>query len=105
MDALLNMSTDFIILSKQKPAEGARCNGCGYCCQAEACSLSLEYLHSEEAPCIALEFDGEQYRCGLVMHASKYLKTPAFGDELIRGLLTRALGVGYGCDCGDPGIS
>lgn len=91
------MTTDFVILSAQKPPYGDPCNGCGMCCQEEACHLSVVYLGSSVAPCIALEWDGERYRCGLVLHSSKYLETPEFGDEVIAPLLSELLGVGKGC--------
>lgn len=88
----------FVLLSNQKPPEGAPCNGCGMCCQEQACDLSREYLKSTVAPCIALEFDGSRYVCGLVCHPGRYLGTPDFGDEYISPLFAEALGIGKGCD-------
>ena len=89
---------DFVLLSKQKPAEGAPCNGCGECCQAEACFLSVELLKSSATPCIALEFDGAAYRCGLVARPGHYLGTPEFGDGALAEVIAGSLGIGTGCD-------
>ena len=92
------MSDSFVLLSPQKPTEGAPCNGCGYCCQNVACELSVEFLKSSIAPCIALEWDGRLYRCGLVVHPSKYLKVPISGDAFLGSEIAITLGIGSGCD-------
>lgn len=96
----------FVILSPPKPAKGEPCNGCGYCCQAEACRLSTYWLKSDVTPCIALEWNGAQYRCGLLRDPSRYI----FGEhiEQIHSILIDGvggadgfrylLGVGRGCD-------
>lgn len=99
--------TGFVILSSPKPIYGDPCNGCGSCCQNEACFLSLEYLKSSVAPCIALEWDatGHYYRCGLASNASRYLGTPAYGDGVLGALFAKALGFGEGCDSDDRAVA
>jgi hypothetical protein len=87
----------FALLSNQKPPEGTPCNGCGMCCQEQACMLSREYLDSSVAPCIALQFDGRLYRCGLVANPGRYLGTPGWGDPALSPLFAEALGIGRGC--------
>lgn len=94
--------TDFVLLSAQKPPEGTPCNGCGECCQTQACGLSSDYLKSDASPCIALEWDGARYRCGLAVRPSHYLKIPNFADEMISGMIIQALGIGKGCCSGSP---
>lgn len=37
-----------------KPALGQACNGCGVCCAAEPCPVSLALLWPHQAPCRAL---------------------------------------------------
>lgn len=95
----------FVLLSTQKPPKGEPCNGCGACCQNEACLLSVNLLGSTAAPCIALEFDGEQYRCGLVVRPSHYFGLNRFADEYLRPNISMLLGVGKGCcsEMGAPG--
>lgn len=90
--------SNFVILSKQKPPKGAPCNGCGFCCQNKACLLSVEFLKSDAAPCVALEWDGQSYRCGLTSRPSAYADTPAFCDEYLSGIFIHMLGIGKGCD-------
>lgn len=92
----------FQLLSTQKPHFGEPCNGCGFCCQAEACALSEKYLNSTAAPCIALEWDGvSAYRCGLVTRPAHYLGMPdEFADPLAE-TIRKTLAIGVGCDSGD----
>ena len=79
---------------------GGTCTGCGRCCQEEACALSVEYMHSEQAPCVALEIHDGILRCGLVLHPHKYLLGPEkpWADEMLSPLFRLALGIGKGCD-------
>ncbi len=96
------MTTAFQILSTQKPRFGEPCNGCGFCCQAVACDLSRDYLHSTAAPCIALEWDGvSAYRCGLVTRPAHYLGMPEWGNGILAGPISKILAIGRGCDSGD----
>ena len=114
----MTFADNFVILSVQKPPEGDPCNGCGMCCQEEACFLSRDFLNSEAAPCIALEFDGRRYLCGLVRNPTVYLpsdwflrshdkaaryitdedwRRAALDESIIGGLFGDELGVGQGC--------
>lgn len=83
-----------------KPEFGQPCNGCGYCCQEQACLLSEYYLDSNEAPCVALVKDGGQFRCGLVVSPDKFLTDvkPAMPIESFGSYFALSLGVGRGCD-------
>lgn len=91
-----------------KPAFGAPCNGCGYCCQTEACELSRKFLDSDKAPCIALEQDGGRYYCGLVRDPGRYLGLPdegwrhAAAREVLSHEFAFALRLGAGCDSESP---
>jgi hypothetical protein len=70
----------------QKPKFGQPCNRCGFCCQEEACVLSREFLHSDIAPCIALEIEPDgRFSCGLLKRPSHYLAITLPGaDEILR---------------------
>ena len=94
---------DFPILvpALEKPKFGEVCNGCGMCCLHEACQLSVEYLKSSVAPCVALEHDGQRFRCGLLTDPSKYLGLKFDGNAELVPLIAEALGAGKGCDASD----
>ena len=81
----------------EKPAEGAPCNGCGWCCISEPCLISKEKLGATDK-CPALEVAGDRYACGLITNPGLYLGTPSFGDPILSQLFGEALGVGKGCD-------
>jgi hypothetical protein len=93
--------TPLVVLNK--PAKLAPCNGCGYCCHEEACTVSIEYLNSDVAPCIALEWNGQRFECGMMTRPRHYLgiKFPE-ADEVLIPLLKKYLGEGQGCSCDDP---
>ena len=80
----------------EKPKQGSPCNGCGYCCAAEVCSVGQAiYGRDQLAPCPAMRFREDRFWCGAVDMA----------DELgpIDGLLLRLkLGIGIGCDSAKP---
>jgi hypothetical protein len=59
-----------------KPTLGAPCNGCGVCCAAEPCPVSLALLWPHTAPCKALQWheENKHYRCGMVVTPSRYIK-------------------------------
>ena len=88
----------------QKPKQWEPCNGCGECCKEEACEISVTILNSKTTPCIALEFDGEKYRCGMVTRPAHYLRlnwTEADipkADAMLRPMIQQVLGIGTWCD-------
>jgi hypothetical protein len=86
----------------KKPECGAPCNGCGLCCQLEACHLSVQFLNSTTAPCVALEHEDGRYWCGLVRNPAKYLRLPAWASETALAELSpkfaAMLWLGSGCD-------
>jgi len=58
-----------------KPALGEACNGCGVCCAAEPCPVSLTLLWPHQAPCRALMWSdaGQRYLCGMVSDPARFL--------------------------------
>lgn len=83
---------------------GQPCNRCGTCCREELCDLALQLLVSAKGPpCPALESDGAEHACGLVLRASRYIDIGVPGDlnwkdEYLRKTFSEMLGVGRGCD-------
>lgn len=73
----------------QKPSYGAPCNGCGFCCQNEVCTIGTGVFGKINAPCPALTFREGRYWCGLV-EAARTTEHQAF--------LVWRLGIGVGCD-------
>lgn len=92
--------SQFVILTPTKPLFGEPCNGCGTCCVAQACFLSREYIGSDQSPCVALEWDGQRYHCGLVRNPMKHMRqnTTLVPDELLGPMFAHMLYVGNGCD-------
>jgi hypothetical protein len=73
----------------QQPSFGDPCNRCGVCCKEEACELSRDMLHSDAAPCIALEVEPDgKFSCGLLKRPSHHLGISWNADDEIRSLLT-----------------
>jgi hypothetical protein len=72
----------------KKPYFGDPCNGCGFCCKNEVCELGKQFKNNNIAPCKLLIFNGEKYRCKLILMEKKTKLEP---------LLARALGIGKGC--------
>lgn len=102
--------------NRSKPKLGESCNGCGYCCTLQPCSLAQEFLHCTTGPCLALETREGKTHCGLVRNPLGYIfkaahpdsDTPVLedapdieaGKQLSKDLAT-ALGIGVGCDSAD----
>lgn len=88
-----------------KPAFGASCNGCGYCCEVEPCAIATKFLLDHSAPCKALERSADRTWCGLVLHPSKYMAhhglTKDWADTILGAHIAEELGVGRGCDADD----
>jgi len=96
-------------LAPRKPPEGAACNGCGLCCLAEPCPLSLLLFRNRKGPCAALRWDQDAriYRCGAisdsrgvaaaVLPRPLQFAAPALSCVLVR-LAPRWVAAGEGCD-------
>ena len=96
-----------------KPKFGEPCNGCGYCCTEEPCGLAKEFLLCTKGPCVALEYENGQARCGMVRDPLGYLwravhpgateSTESTGavaavNKTLGTQIATALGIGRGCD-------
>lgn len=88
-----------------KPALGAPCNGCGVCCLAEPCPVGMVVSLKRRGACRALVWsdDGHQYRCGMLVHPSRYVGWPtlrpdALLNRLMRRYARRLIAAGIGCD-------
>ncbi|WP_431051383.1 hypothetical protein [Roseateles sp. L2-2] len=88
-----------------KPAVGAPCNGCGVCCLAEPCPLGMLVSLKREGACRALQWseNDRQYRCGMLVHPTRYVGLRTFKPEglvnrLIRRYARRMIAAGIGCD-------
>ena len=81
-----------------KPAVGAPCNGCGVCCAAAPCPVSLLIFLRRRTPCPALAWhpDARRYHCELLTNPRRHLRwLPA---PLARRLFARWIAAGRGCD-------
>jgi len=59
-----------------RPAMGEACNGCGVCCAAEPCPVSLVLLWPHQTPCRALIWSDTELRyfCGMVTRPAQFLR-------------------------------
>ena len=88
-----------------KPAMGAPCNGCGWCCSEEPCGVARKFIpdHPPEGPCLALEWDAGRFACGMIRRPSHYMRLPNdWADEVLGGMIAGALGAGRGCCAEGP---
>lgn len=85
-----------------RPGFGAPCNGCGQCCKEQACDLSIDFLKSKVAPCVALEHEDGRYWCGLVRNPAKYLGLQEWAQKWatieLSPKFAGMLRLGAGCD-------
>lgn len=84
-----------------KPAMGQPCNGCGVCCAAEPCPVSLTLLWPHAAPCRALTWDDDtkRYLCGMVSAPSQQLSwLPKRLDKIAGRLFKRWIAADTNCD-------
>lgn len=73
-----------------KPETGEPCNGCGVCCLAMPCAISMDAFGTKPGErCPVLEWRDGRFWCGAVEM-----------DET--GFVAWRLGVGKGCCSGDP---
>ena len=84
----------------EKPQLGSPCNGCGACCLAERCPLSVAAFGEDESLCPAIEQEGLAFRCGLIVHPEQYLDLGNVGGYE-GDVFAQLLGVGRGCDSQD----
>ena len=64
----------------EKPAVGAPCNGCGWCCQQEICGMAEEALGLVDAPCPALVSHDGRFWCSIIEMADRM--NVAFGSHM-----------------------
>ncbi len=83
-----------MVSGPEKPAFGARCNGCGYCCASEVCKLGEMVFETSVAPCPGLTWKDGRAWCGPM------LASAVIGGEMHERLLL-AMGAGLGCDSDD----
>lgn len=84
-----------------KPALGETCNGCGVCCAAEPCPISLIFLLQRRGRCRALVWQAERsrYVCGMVSQPASFLRwLPLALDHWAGRQLARRIAAGTGCD-------
>lgn len=87
-----------------KPPIDSPCNGCGICCIAEQCRVSVDLFGTAQV-CPALEWEDAKFWCGLMRHPGAYdaeiehLKQ--FGEAISVGYYQRLIGGGKGCDSDD----
>lgn len=79
----------------EKPLYLSPCNGCGQCCLAEQCRVSV-IVFGERDLCPALVDAGERYACGLIVHPEKYYQ-PGHEVEGVQRV-GEILGIGQHCD-------
>jgi hypothetical protein len=87
-------------LAPPKPAEGARCNGCGVCCAAEPCPLGILLSRRRRGACVALDWDSGQQRyvCGALAQPGHWL--PWLPATWSQALVRRWIAAAQGCDAG-----
>ncbi|MBT9488781.1 MAG: hypothetical protein IV093_14835 [Rubrivivax sp.] len=79
-----------------KPAAGQSCNGCGVCCAWAPCPLGILLSRRRTGPCRALDWDGQRYRCGVLVNPRRHL--PWLPAGLARRLAWRWIAAAQGCD-------
>ncbi len=82
-----------------KPPYGSPCNGCGACCLAEQCYLSL-VTFGQSHPCPAIIRDGGRFACGLVERPDETVPdlVRVLGSDVTRRVAALLVGAGLGCD-------
>lgn len=90
-----------------KPKYGEACNRCGECCRQELCEVGQLTFLGESAPCPALEWDGTQFGCGMVLHPERYLvphwseKDQKDAKDYLTPHIAECVGIGQGCGMPD----
>jgi hypothetical protein len=83
-----------------KPAYGAPCNNCGFCCRKELCPLGNILFGTWQGPCPAHEVTDRGFTCGLVANPQRYRKARALarGRTALSQAALCLIGSGAGCD-------
>jgi len=84
-----------------KPSIGTPCNGCGVCCAAEPCPVSLALLWPHSTPCKALVWveNDKRYLCGMVSEPSHFIQwLPKLLDKKMGQLFKRWIAADTLCD-------
>jgi len=88
-------------LAPDKPVVGQPCNGCGVCCAAAPCPVSLALLPQKQQTCVALQWSDHQrrYFCGMVVSPNDYLTwLPASLNQAASRIFKRWIAAGQACD-------
>jgi hypothetical protein len=96
-----NQTITIHALAPAKPALGEACNGCGVCCAAEPCPVSLVLIWPHQAPCKALVWNEieKRYLCGMVLKPSKFLTwLPSSANNVASNLFKRWISANQACD-------
>lgn len=73
------------------------CTHCGLCCIAVVCPIGQQLMRvPSQGPCPALEWEGDESRCGLISHPERHI-APEILPRLNLSSLPDALGSGAGC--------
>jgi len=89
------------VLAPDKPAIGQPCNGCGVCCAAAPCPVSLALLPQKQRACVALQWSDPQQRyfCGMVVAPKDYIKwLPTRLNQTASRIFKRWIAAGQACD-------
>jgi hypothetical protein len=82
----------------EKPKKGEACNGCGVCCIAEQCPVSI-VVFGEKSLCPALKREDSGYFCDLTRNSGQYLNLDQdWKQEWMNKHFAELIGVGVGCD-------
>lgn len=86
------------------------CTRCGKCCIAYPCVISWvlfnpnfpEDIETPVHSCPALEREGDEASCGLVMHPDRYVELSDAMVEAFKFLMYEHLAIGEGCGAQSP---
>lgn len=83
-----------------KPAYGSPCNGCGQCCIAVQCPISLAMFGEQElCPALVHERGSSRFACGLAVDTAAFVPDlPSWGGEALTETFALMIGAGIGCD-------
>jgi hypothetical protein len=87
--------------SPPKPALGAPCNGCGWCCAAEPCPLGVVVSRRRVGACAALVWSDAERRhgCGVLQDPARHLPLMHLLPKAwAQRLVARWIAAGKGCD-------